>query len=94
MHNILNEIVENKKTEVERLKKERPIDTLQKMIDAQKPPLKFAKALTDKKTKIIAEVKKASPSKGDLNPNLDHIEIAKIYEKGGAAAISVLTEVP
>lgn len=92
MHNILNEIVENKKIEVERLKLERPIAALQKMIDERKPTLKFARALSGNKTKIIAEVKKASPSKGDLNPNLDPVEIARIYEEGGAAAISVLTE--
>jgi indole-3-glycerol phosphate synthase len=92
LHNILNEIVENKKIEVERLKKEQPLPDLQKRIDERKPALKFAKALTGGKTRIIAEVKKASPSKGDLNLNLNHIEIAKIYEKGGAAAISVLTE--
>lgn len=92
MHNILNEIVENKKIEVERLKKERPITALQTLIDEREPTLKFARALTGNKTRIIAEVKKASPSKGDLNSKLDPVEIARIYEKGGAAAISVLTE--
>jgi indole-3-glycerol phosphate synthase len=92
VNDILNEIVENKKKEVEQLKRQRPLSYLQKRIARQRPPLNFSRALAGNKTKIIAEVKKASPSKGDLNPNLDHVEIARIYEKGGAAAISVLTE--
>jgi indole-3-glycerol phosphate synthase len=91
-NNILSEIVASKKIEVERLKLERPLTALQKLIEKQKPPLDFAHALTGDKTSIIAEIKKASPSRGDLNPNLDHVIQAKLYQQGGAAAISVLTE--
>lgn len=89
---MLDQIVETKKTEVERLKKDKLVNTLKRMADEQRPPLNFAGALAGTKTKIIAEVKRASPSKGDLNPNLDPIEAARIYQLGGATAISVLTE--
>jgi indole-3-glycerol phosphate synthase len=55
------------------------------------PPLSFKKALSDCRTKIIAEVKKRSPSKGELK-EVDPLEQARIYEKAGAAAVSVLTD--
>ncbi len=89
---MLNEIVENKRKEVAQIKRERPLSYLQKRIARQKPPLDFARALVGDHTKIIAEVKRASPSKGDLNLDLDHIALAKLYQYGKAAAISVLTE--
>jgi indole-3-glycerol phosphate synthase len=89
---MLKEIVENKTKEVELLKRERPLSYVQKRISRQRPPLDFVHALVGDHTRIIAEVKKASPSKGDLNPDLDHVVMAKMYQQGGAAAISVLTE--
>ena len=92
MHSILSQIVADKRAEVERLKRERPLAELERIIAERKPALDFARALAGNKTRIIAEVKRASPSKGDINPDLDPVETAIIYERAGAAAISVLTE--
>ena len=55
-------------------------------------PLDFASALSGDSLKLIAEVKKASPSKGVLCPDFNPVALAKTYAQGGAAAISVLTE--
>ncbi|PIZ27288.1 MAG: indole-3-glycerol phosphate synthase, partial [Chloroflexi bacterium CG_4_10_14_0_8_um_filter_46_9] len=55
-------------------------------------PLDFVSVLSGDGIHLIAEIKQASPSRGMLNPNLNLTELAKTYVKGGAAAISVLTE--
>ncbi len=69
-----------------------PLGRLQECIAQQKPPLDFASVLSGDGIHLIAEIKQASPSRGMLNPNLNLTELAKTYVKGGAAAISVLTE--
>ena len=91
MEDILQKIVEVKRHEVERLKVEVPIEELEQRIEAQAPPLNLAGALFGESVRIIAEVKKASPSKGLLREDFDPPSLAKIYADNGAAAISVLT---
>jgi indole-3-glycerol phosphate synthase len=86
---ILDTIVTQKKEEVARIKSqgvsrpELPVD----------PPRGFMQALTQSADiAVIAEVKKASPSKGIISPDFNPTVIASSYEKGGAEAISVLTD--
>jgi indole-3-glycerol phosphate synthase len=94
MAHILDIIVARKKEEVELLRKEGvriPPPFEGKIIS---PPRGFRKALLDYPgVSIIAEAKKASPSKGLICPDFDPVIIAENYEKNGAQAISVLTDV-
>ena len=89
---MLDKIIAQKREEVEQIKKVATITYLQERIARQKPPLDLAPALKGDHIRLIAEVKKASPSRGLLSPNLDPTELAQTYVEGGAAAISVLTE--
>ena len=91
MADILQKIVEVKRREVGRLKVEVPIAELEERIEDQQPPLNLAGALFGDSIRIIAEVKKASPSKGLLRKDFSPRSLAKIYAENGAAAISVLT---
>lgn len=93
MADILNKIVEVKRVEVERLKVDMPVSELEGRIEKQTPPLSLFHALSGDTVSIIAEVKKASPSKGLLREDFDPVELAKAYVENGASAISVLTNV-
>jgi indole-3-glycerol phosphate synthase len=89
---MLDKIIASKKEEVEQRKKTLPLSRLEERIAQQKPPLDFASALRGDHIRLIAEIKRSSPSQGILRPGLNPAELAKTYVKGGAAAISVLTE--
>ncbi len=89
----LDKIVTEKRQEVEQKKRSLPVSALKEQISRRKPPLDFASALRGDSLRLIAEVKKASPSRGVLCPDLNPVELAKTYARNGAAAISVLTEV-
>ena len=91
---ILDTIVARKREEVELLKRN-GIQIPESFRDKEIPPPRgFIKALTDHEgVAIIAEAKKASPSKGVICPDFDPVAIAKNYEKMGAQAVSVLTDV-
>jgi indole-3-glycerol phosphate synthase len=89
---ILDEIVKNSLEELETRKRSLPITELKRMLLEQPLPLDFASALCGDQVQLIAEVKKASPSKGIIRPDFDPVAIAQIYARNGASAISVLTE--
>lgn len=89
----LSVIVENKRLEIAEAEKNIPLETLKKKAAAPLVRRPFQKALENRDTvNIIAEVKRASPSKGDIAPDLDPADLAQKYEKGGAACLSVLTD--
>ncbi|WP_297446004.1 indole-3-glycerol phosphate synthase TrpC [Desulfurobacterium sp.] len=90
--NILEKIVAFKIKEVERRKNEIDIDAVKKIAKEKETLFDFKKAFPKNRTNVIAEVKKASPSKGIIKEDFNPVEIAKSYERGGAAAISVLTD--
>ena len=69
-----------------------PLSCLEEQIAQQEAPLDLALALRGSRVQLIAEVKKASPSRGVLCPNFNPVELAKTYAQGGATAISVLTD--
>ncbi len=91
---ILEEIVWHKETEVERMRERVPLVELRKRVQTAPPPRNFAEALLSGKTRpaLIAEVKKASPSKGVIREDFEPVAIAQSYSQGGASAISVLTD--
>jgi indole-3-glycerol phosphate synthase len=89
---ILDSIVADKMDELEQQQEAVPLAELKAAIEHQRPPLDFAAALAGDGVRLIAEVKKASPSKGVLSADLDPARLADAYASAGAAAISVLTE--
>ena len=89
---ILNEIVSHNLQELELKKRSLPITELRRMSLQQPPPLDFSSSLCGEGIQLIAEVKKASPSRGIIRPDFDPVEIAQIYADNGPSAISVLTE--
>ncbi len=89
---VLDKILAAKKREVEQHKEAVKLTSLLECITRRNEPLDFAQALKGDRIKLIAEVKKASPSKGVLRPYFDPMELANTYADNGAAAISVLTD--
>ena len=89
---ILNEIVKDNLEELEARKHSFPLAELKRVVPEQPSLLDFASALCGDRIRLIAEVKKASPSRGVIRPDFDPVEIARIYASNGVSAISVLTE--
>ena len=93
-NNILEEIIWYKEVEVEGMRDRLPLLELREQVQKVAPPLDFLAALRHGKTHpaLIAEVKKASPSKGVIKADFNPVAIAKAYADGGASCLSVLTD--
>jgi indole-3-glycerol phosphate synthase len=97
MGDILHRILDRKRIEVAERAEATPLAEVEKAAKAAKPARGFHASLVKRikagDAAVIAEVKKASPSKGVIRPDFSPADIARSYERGGAAALSVLTDV-
>ncbi|MEH1883659.1 indole-3-glycerol phosphate synthase TrpC [Nostoc sp.] len=91
---ILEEIVSHKRQEVAQMQQQFPLASLQQQLIAAPTVRNFLAALQQNPNQpsLIAEVKKASPSRGIIRADFDPVAIAQAYERGGAACLSVLTD--
>ena len=93
MTTILDDIVETKRGEIAEAKQLRPAAELRDAIARTAPPRDFFAALSGGgNIRLIAEIKKASPSKGIIREDFEPVQIAKTYEQHGATCLSVLTD--
>src|SRR5690606_36215014 len=94
---ILHRILDRKRIEVAERAEAVPLAEIEKAAKAAKPARGFHASLIKRikagDAAVVAEVKKASPSKGVIRPDFSPAEIARSYQRGGAAALSVLTDV-
>ncbi|MDY0043219.1 MAG: indole-3-glycerol phosphate synthase TrpC, partial [Syntrophales bacterium] len=89
---ILDRIIAAKKKELEHRKISLPIGSIMEAVKEAPKPRDFMAALEKKSPAVIAEIKRSSPSKGRIAEDFDPLAIARNYERGGASALSVLTE--
>jgi indole-3-glycerol phosphate synthase len=98
MSDVLARICDIKRADVAQRKESRPLATLEAALTDATPPRGFVKAIEHRIDSgdfaLIAEIKKASPSKGLIRADFNPPELAKAYEAGGATCLSVLTEEP
>jgi indole-3-glycerol phosphate synthase len=88
----LEELLDAARSRVAAAREREPLETLRDRALDARAPASFAEALSGPGVAVIAEVKRASPSRGSFAPDLDAATQARAYRDGGAAAISVLTE--
>ncbi len=93
--NFLEKIIAQKRNEIQEAKKIVPLDELTDLVRGRRPKNDFKKAIgrrSGESVRVIAEIKRASPSKGVIAENADPVKLANDYRNGGASAISILTE--
>jgi indole-3-glycerol phosphate synthase len=88
----LDEIVFATRSALDRRKRERPLAELEREAEAERIARPFAEALARPGTSLVAEHKRRSPSAGPIREGASCAEVVRAYERGGAAAVSVLTE--
>ena len=93
---ILNRILRRKIEEIEVARQQVPLEQLRAQLGSVSAPRGFIQSLRDKQSSglpaVIAEIKKASPSKGVIREDFDPVQIAESYAKGGASCLSILTD--
>ena len=93
---ILNRILRRKIEEIEVGRQRVPLEQLRAQLGSVSAPRGFIQSLRDKQSSglpaVIAEIKKASPSKGVIREDFDPVQIAESYAKGGASCLSILTD--
>lgn len=96
--NTLDRICADKQVHISAMKAKMPLAALEEKIEQQPPCRGFINRISScaatGRPALIAEVKKASPSKGVIREDFDPVEIARIYERAGATCLSVLTDTP
>ena len=93
---ILNRILQRKSEEIAVARQQAPLDQLRRQLKSVSAPRGFIRSLQNKQSSgssaVIAEIKKASPSKGVIREDFDPVAIARSYVQGGASCLSILTD--
>jgi len=92
VNGLLGDIVRSVRDDVERRKSEVPVAELERMMSTRPDFRPFSEALARPGTSVIAEYKRRSPSAGTIREGASVAEVVRAYERGGAAALSILTE--